>query len=174
MLAAITFIPASIEHAMQEILFVVGGIMAFLSLYAAVRKQSPRAARWMATPFRMVRWLILLPFRLLVRLWKQLWRDKTGVSRGPVRRANDRASSWLTSVIRSVVGPLIDEVRATSKQQHDEQNTKIDGLTEHVTKEFGDIKDRLERGSAVMQHHTDAIRQIRSTLAQPSINKETS
>lgn len=174
MLAAVTFIPSGVEHALQEILFVIGGIMAFLSLYAAVRKQSPRAARWMASPFRMVRWLILLPFRLLVRLWRQLWRDKTGISRGPVRRANEKASNWLTSVIRAVVGPLIDEVRATSKQQHDEQNTKIDGLTEHVTKEFGEIKDRLERGSSVMQYHTQAIKDIRLTLADRPTKKEPS
>lgn len=171
-LAAITFLPTGVEHALQEILFIVGGIMAFLSLYAAIRKQSARAARWMASPFRLVRWVILLPFRLVVRLWKQLWRDKNGVSRGPVRRINDNASSWLTSLVRAVVGPLIDEVRATAKQQHDEQNTKIDGLTEHVTKEFGEIKDRLERGSIVMQYHTDAISELKTTLAQQ--NKEKS
>lgn len=174
MLAAITFIPASLEHALQEILFIVGGIMAFLSLYAAVRKQSPRAARWLASPFRLVRWIILLPFRGLVRLWRQLWRDKHGVTRGPVRRINDNASNWLTSVVRAVVGPLIDEVRATAKQQHDEQNTKIDGLTEHVTKEFGDIRDRLERGSMVMQYHTEAIGEIRATLADLPTKKEQS
>lgn len=174
MLAAITFIPTGIEHALQEILFIVGGIMAVLSLYAAVRKQSPRAARWMASPFRVVRWIILLPFRLLVRLWKQLWRDKHGVSRGPIRRINDNASTWLTSVVRAVVGPLLDEVRATSKQQHDEQNTKIDGLTEHVTREFGDIKDRLERGSTVMQYHSDAIRELRTTISQIPQEKEQS
>lgn len=174
MLAAVTFIPSGVEHALQEILFVIGGIMAFLSLYAAVRKQSPRAARWMASPFRVVRWLILLPFRLLVRLWRQLWRDETGTSRGPVRRVNETASTWLTSVIRAVVGPLIDEVRATSKQQHDEQNTKIDRLVEHVTNEFGEIKDRLERGSSVMQYHTQAIKDIRFTLADRPTNKEPS
>lgn len=173
-LAAVTFIPASIEHALQEILFIVGGIMAFISLYAAVRKQSPRAARWMATPFRMVRWIVLLPFRLIVRLWRQLWRDKTGVSRGPIRRANDNASVWLTSLIRAVVGPLIDEVRATSKQQHDEQNIKIDSLSEHVTNEFSDIKNRLERGSAVMQQHTQAIIDIKSTLADLPTRQEQS
>jgi hypothetical protein len=173
-LAAISFIPTGIEHLLQEILFIVGGVMACLSLYVAVRKQSPRAARWMATPVRAIRWLILLPFRLLYRLWRQLWRDKHGVSRGPVRRINDNASNWLTSLVRAVVGPLIDDVRATSKQQHDEQNTKIDGLTDHVTKEFGDIKDRLERGSLVMQYHTDAISQLKTTIAELSPNKEQS
>ena len=174
MLASITFLPAAVEDALQEILFIVGGIMAFLSLYAAIRKQSPRAARWMASPFRVARWLILLPFRLLVRLWKQLWRDKHGISRGPVRRINENASNWLTSVVRAVVGPLIDEVRATSKQQHDEQNTKIDGLTEHVTREFGDIKERLERGSTIMQYHSDAIGELRTTISRIPQEKEQS
>lgn len=96
--------------------------------------------------------------RPLVWVWRQL-------VAAPLAR-------WLQS---TVVRPMVDEVRAASKAQHDEQNAKLDiqgGKLDDLGRRMTAVEDfitgieakldhhvipRLDRGASVMAEHDDRL-----------------
>lgn len=162
--AFFSFLPAAVENVGHDVLFIVGGIMALLGLYATLRSQAPKAAKVMAWPFRAF-WVTAVALAHVPRwFWRQLWRDATGVSRGPIVRLLERRAVWMTSVITETVGPMIDTVRENAKAQHDEQNEKIDAQLITMTERFDAVTERLDKGSGVMLEHGEAIAAIQAAL----------
>lgn len=61
--------------------------------------------------------LAFAPFRWL---WRKMWRDATGAHYGPAARAS--------VLVRVAVSPLIDDVKAAARAQHDSQNAVLTGI----------------------------------------------
>jgi hypothetical protein len=59
---------------------------------------------------------------------------------------SDPVTRWATRTVDGVTRPQIDEVKAASRSQHDEQNVRIDG-----------IHRRLDEGSTAIAALTQAV-----------------
>lgn len=126
------FLPASVRSNGGDVLWLAGGLSALLAAWVALRNNMPVVARRVAAPFRALRWLLVGLLHVPRWLWRQLWRDASGRSRGPVVRGMDRARRGLAGVVHDVTAPQFQSVRDAAKSQHDEQNERLDGITERV------------------------------------------
>lgn len=154
---AIALISEGVEDEFQEIAIIIAVIAGYLGLYTTLRKIAPPWAAVLAFPFKTL-WAVLRFLFLAPRwVWRQMWRDNKGVTRGPWTRATARVTAWLTSLIEAVVGPMIQTVRDTAKAQHDEQNEKIDAVATTVTEGLDRVAERLDRGSEIMAEHARSI-----------------
>lgn len=153
----IGFLSDEFEREATDVLFIMGGIAAFFGLYATMRVQFPAGARLMTWPFKALWWIIRTIFTVPRWMWRQLWREPDGVTRGPATRITRRLKIWLTGIIDDVVNPQFESVRSAAKEQHDEQNDKIDDQTIRMTEGFDRIHARLDRGASIMAKHDAAI-----------------
>jgi hypothetical protein len=154
---AIALISDGLEDGFQEAAIVIAVIAGYLGLYTTLRKLAPPWAAVLAFPFKAVWSIVRFVFLAPRWVWRQLWRDSKGVTRGPWTRATARVTAWLTGLIEAVVGPMIQGVRETAKAQHDEQNDKIDAVATTVTEGLDRVAERLDRGSEIMAEHARSI-----------------
>lgn len=160
----VAFLSQGIEEQIGDAVVVAGAIIALLTLYAALRSQLPFAAKAMAMPFRLVWRIIVWLFFIPRWIWRQIWRDDEGVTRGPFTRLADRIHSWVTGVIRETVDPKLETVRVAAKEQHDEQNEKIDAQTAYMVEGFEAVQERLDKGSEIMAKHAELIDEFKAHL----------
>jgi hypothetical protein len=160
----LNFISDSVEREASDFLFVVGGIVAVITLYALLRANFPSGAKVMAWPFRAVWRIAVTVFTLPRWAWRQLWRQSDGVSRGPFIRITKRVVAWQTGIVRGVVGPMFQATQEASRQQHDEQNEKIDAQIQAMEEGFAAVHERLDRGADVMAKHTEAIERFQAHI----------
>lgn len=157
MLTGIGFLSEGFEQEAADVLFIVGGLAAFFGLYAAMRSQFPPGAKVMTFPFKALWYVLRTLFAIPRWIWRQLWREPDGVTRGPFTRLMRRLKEWQTDVINDVVQPQFESVRKAAKEQHDEQNEKVDDQTRQMEDGFARVHERLDRGSQIMAEHATAI-----------------
>lgn len=117
---------ASTGSTLVQAAVVAAALSTILGFYVLVRNNWPRAGKVLALPFRAL-WWVLAHLAVLPRaLWRQLWRDVHGVSRGPVKRMTDKVAHWLRWVIHETTAPEFEASRKASLEQHEEQNTRLD------------------------------------------------
>lgn len=148
MITGIGFVPDAIRDGGGDVLWLVGLVMAVLSLYVLINKNWPRAARAVRLVVWFVwRWVVLLFPRAVWALWRQLCRDEHGVSRGPLNRLAEFLARRFVELVGGAVAPQFAEVADRSTRQHDEQN-------EVMRIGFAAVNERLDHGAQRMSGMT--------------------
>lgn len=99
-------LPPTVESVGADLLqlaAIVGAVGVILAAWWKTRRHLARPARW---------------------LWRKLWRDDHGNHYGPAERAR--------TLVRSAVDPMIQASMAASREQHDQQNVRLDGIEQRL------------------------------------------
>lgn len=139
-------IPESVRSGGNELLWIIGLVMAVLTLYVMVQKNWPAATRVIRRVVRFLwRWVILLIPRGAWAFWRQLCRDEHGVSRGPLTRVAEFAARRYTELTTAAVAPEFAAAAARSTEQHDAQNLAIASIDLAVKTGFTNGGARMDR-----------------------------
>jgi len=147
------FLPDQVKTTSTDYLWLLGLVTATLTAWVGIRNVNPSASRFIAWPFRMFWSGVVGILRIPRWCWRQLWRDASGISRGPLTRLWQRVRQQLATIISDTNAPQFEASRSAALAQHGEQNVRLDAMT-----------DRLDRGGEVIRDLVTNVADLRARI----------